>query len=62
MTIREFLIEVRLTKAKALLQNSNLSLAEISEIVGFNRQSYLGHVFKKHLGITPGSLRGGQPR
>ena len=62
MTIRDFLIEVRLAKAKALLQNSNLSLAEISEIVGFNRQSYLGYIFKKQLGITPGSLRGGQPK
>ena len=59
MSIRDFLIEVRLAKAKTLLQNSNLSLAEISVIVGFNRQSYLGHVFKKQLGITPGSLRGG---
>ena len=59
MSIRDFLIEVRLAKAKTLLQNSNLSLAEISVIVGFSRQSYLGHVFKKQLGITPGSLRGG---
>ena len=62
MTIRDFLIEVRLARAKVLLQNSNLSLSEISEIVGFNRQSYLGHVFKKQLGITPGSLRGEQPK
>ena len=56
-TIRNFLIEVRLAKTKTLLENSDLSLAEISELVGFGRQSYLGHVFKKHLGITPGSLR-----
>jgi len=56
-TIRDFLIEARLNKAKALLENSDLSLVEISELVGFGRQSYLGHVFKKHLGITPGSLR-----
>jgi LacI family transcriptional regulator len=58
-TIREFLIEVRLNKAKSLLENSELSLVEISELVGFGRQSYLGHVFKKHLGISPGSLRAG---
>ena len=56
-TIRDYLIEVRLNKAKALLENSDLSLVEISDLVGFSRQSYLGHVFKKHLGITPGSLR-----
>ena len=56
-TIRDFLIEVRLAKAKALLEHSDLSLAEISELVGFGGQSYLGHIFKKHLGITPRSFR-----
>jgi len=56
-TIRDFLIEVRLAKAKVLLENSDLSLAGISEVVGFSGQSYLGHVFKKHLGITPRSFR-----
>ncbi|MFT6179236.1 MAG: LacI family transcriptional regulator [Akkermansiaceae bacterium] len=60
MTIRNFLIEVRLAKAKSLLRDSNLSLSEISEIVGFCRQSYLGHVFKKYLGITPRSFRAEQ--
>jgi LacI family transcriptional regulator len=59
-TIREFLIAARITKAKSLLENSDLSLSEISELVGFGRQSYLGHVFKKHLGISPGSLRAGR--
>ncbi|MGK0185375.1 MAG: LacI family transcriptional regulator [Verrucomicrobiales bacterium] len=56
-SIHDYLIEARLKKAKALLKNSNLGLAEISNLVGFGRQGYMGYVFKSQLGITPASYR-----
>ena len=61
-TIRNYLIQVRIKKAQNLLKNSDLTLSEISGLVGFGRHSYLSYIFKKHLGITPGSLRAEQPR
>ena len=56
-TIRDYVTDRRLERAKTLLAESSLSLAEIAWTVGFKRQEYMGHVFKTRLGITPGSLR-----
>lgn len=56
-TIRDYVTDIRLARATALLTKSDLSLPEIAWRVGFKRQEYMGHVFKKRLGITPGSLR-----
>ncbi|MEZ5329135.1 MAG: DNA-binding transcriptional regulator [Verrucomicrobiales bacterium] len=56
-TIRNYVTDTRLGRAKALLTKSDLSLAEIAWRVGFKRQEYMGHVFKTRLGVTPGNLR-----
>jgi AraC-like DNA-binding protein len=43
----------RIAKAQALMANPNLSIAEISQEVGFCDQSYFGMVFRKLLNMTP---------
>lgn len=56
-TVRDYVTDLRLERAKTLLTKSDRSLGEIAWAVGFKRQGYMGHVFKSRLGITPGSLR-----
>ncbi|MCC2683214.1 MAG: transcriptional regulator, AraC family [Paenibacillaceae bacterium] len=52
-TIKEYLIKFRLTQAKYLLANTDLSQTEIAAQVGFTDQSYLGRVFRKYEKTTP---------
>lgn len=49
--------EVQLKNAKKLLRGSDLSLAQIAEKTGFQTTSYLGAVFKKEVGLSPGNYR-----
>jgi AraC-like DNA-binding protein len=53
----QMLRELRLKKAKGLLENSDLSLADISGQCGLGDASYLSHQFQKRYGITPGKHR-----
>lgn len=53
MTITEYLLEYRLSKAVTLLENSNLSITEISEQTGFCDVSYFIKKFRTKTGITP---------
>ena len=54
LTYTQYLTELRITKAKELLRTSSLTLAEISEAVGFNDYFYFIKKFKKEVGVTPG--------
>ena len=56
-TFSQFITEERLSRAKKLLKNSNLSIAEISDRVGFKDEFYFNKVFKKHENISPGLFR-----
>ncbi|MCC3357053.1 response regulator transcription factor [Bacillus sp. REN16] len=53
MTISHFRNLIRIKEAKDLLTNSNLSLIEITLIVGFKNQQYFTRVFKEAEGVTP---------
>lgn len=53
----EYLTQVRLGKAKSLLQHTDVPLAEIAEDVGYTDSYYFSRVFKKHVGVSPGRFR-----
>ena len=53
MTITEYLLEYRLSKAAELLETSGLSITEIAEKTGFCDVSYFIKKFKEKTGITP---------
>lgn len=53
----EYLLEIRLNKAKWLLLNSSLSIKEISNIVGYSDPLYFSRVFKKSEGISANIYR-----
>ncbi len=52
----QYITELRIGKAKELLVNTKLSLAEISEAVGFNDYFYFIKKFKREVGVTPGKF------
>jgi LacI family transcriptional regulator len=56
-TVHAEILNTRLKRARELLQETDLSLAEIAERTGFKHQEYMGAVFKAQLGTTPGRLR-----
>jgi AraC family transcriptional regulator, arabinose operon regulatory protein len=49
--------KLRITKAQALLQNSNLKLNSIANMVGYTSGFSLSRTFKKHTGYSPSTLR-----
>lgn len=52
-----YLNSIRIEKSKILLRSEQLSIIEISELVGFFDQSYFNKVFKKLTGVTPKKYR-----
>jgi AraC-like DNA-binding protein len=53
----DFLVNVRLTKAKELLLNSKKSIGEIAELCGFSSSNYFGLIFKQKEGLSPANYR-----
>lgn len=52
-----YLIERRIKECKSLLKTTSLSIAEISETIGFSSQSYFSQIFKKNTDMTPKQYR-----
>lgn len=52
-----FLNQLRVERSKELLRDHSIRLAGISEMVGFDDQSYFTKVFRKHTGMSPGQYR-----
>ncbi len=57
MTLIDYLSKKRIDKAKALLINEDVPIAQIAQEVGFSDQSYFTKVFKKIAGCTPRAYR-----
>lgn len=53
----KYINELRISKAKTLLANTNMTIAETAEHCGFNTEHYFSRVFKAHEGITPNEYR-----
>ncbi len=49
----EYLTNIRIDKAKNLLENSNLSIKEICISCGYSDPNYFSRSFKKNVGYTP---------
>ncbi len=56
ITPHQYVIRCRIERAKNLLQQGKLSIAEIAKQVGFVDQSHLHRYFKRLVGITPKSF------
>lgn len=56
-TFSDYLIRLRIEKAKELIRNSNLRFFEISTMIGYENVSHFNVIFKKHAGLTPSQYR-----
>lgn len=57
LSITEYLTNYRIGKAKRLLLDLDLSIADVAFMCGFNDQSYFSAVIKAREGVTPSQLR-----
>lgn len=48
---------IKLSHARELLTNSKLTILEISTRLGYETASHFNHLFKKHYGVSPSSIR-----
>lgn len=53
MTVMNYILKTRITLAKDMLLNHNLSITDVSMKCGFSSVSYFCRVFKADTGITP---------
>ena len=53
MSIKEFILDIRLKRAAQLLKESDLTVAEISDRTGFANPKYFSVCFKRHFDISP---------
>lgn len=56
----EYVTEIRMEKAKELLQSSTLSMKEICGEVGYADPNYFSRTFKKNVGLTPTEYKEGK--
>lgn len=52
-----YLLELRIERAKRVLQRSNLPIDVVSHMVGFDDPAYFSRYFKRALGLSPTSYR-----
>ena len=57
ITINQYIINLRMSKAKQYLLESNRKIKEISELVGYRDCNYFIRLFKKTYHITPSDFR-----
>lgn len=56
-TLRQYILDVRISHAKKMLLNTDLPLSVIAEKVGFNSNTYFSRYFRQITGITPTQFR-----
>lgn len=56
-TVFEYLTSVRMSKACELLKETDLTIAEIAEMVGYRYAQHFSSAFQKTFGYLPSSLR-----
>lgn len=57
ITFLSYLTQLRITRAQTLLHHSNMTIAQITQQCGFNRQSYFTRRFREACGMTPTQYR-----
>lgn len=53
----KYVEKIRMDKSKELLTDTDLTIYEISEVVGYNDPFYFSKVFKRNTGLSPSAYR-----
>ncbi len=56
-TFTDYLVYLRLNRAKELLRGTNMKSSQIAREAGYNDAHYFSYIFKKNTGITPSEYR-----
>jgi two-component system response regulator YesN len=56
-TFVKYVVNMKMKRAKVLLDQTNYSILEISEQLGYKNQSYFNKTFKASVGISPYGYR-----
>jgi two-component system response regulator YesN len=56
-TFSEYVLNMRMKKASALLLSTDTPIQDISQLVGYPNYGYFSQVFRKYYGISPSSYR-----
>jgi YesN/AraC family two-component response regulator len=56
-TFVKYVVNMKMNRAKELLDQTNYSILEISELLGYDNQSYFNKTFKGSEGISPNEYR-----
>lgn len=54
---QQYLLKLRLDRARGLLRDSSMSISEVAESTGFNDPFYFSRMFSKRFGISPRMFR-----
>ena len=57
-SVHEEMVRSRLAEVRRIIGNPDLSMKQVAMACGFGSVSYMTTFLKKHLGMTPGQLRG----
>ena len=57
MTLQKYHCQMRMERAARLLQQTDLTITQISERLGFDEVFYFSNVFKKQMKLSPMSYR-----
>jgi AraC-like DNA-binding protein len=53
----QYVLRVRIERAKIHLEDDGLSVAQVSNLVGFRTQEHFTKVFRRVVGVTPSKFR-----
>lgn len=56
-TLSEYLIELRISRARNLLTDTDEPVSDISEQAGYTDLKYFSKIFKRKTGLTPSEYR-----
>ena len=56
-TLVKYITDVKMMKAKVMLEEGTLKIVQIAKACGYENQSYFNKLFKNYYGITPKQLR-----
>ncbi len=57
VTVKDFILDERITQAKILLSDSNQSVQDVSDALGFCNRSYFSTCFRKKVGMSPNQYK-----
>ena len=56
-TLKQFILDIRMQKAKSLLLDTNMKIGDIASSLGYMNQNYFTRIFTSYYGTTPSVFR-----